>query len=377
MSLYLGLMSGTSADAVDAALVDFSGPEPELRASLATPIPAALKTAITSLYLPSSNEIDRLGALDSQLGHFFADCALHLLYQARVAPKEVYAIGSHGQTIRHRPRPQQSRPFSLQIADPNIIAEQTGITTIADFRRRDMACGGQGAPLAPGFHQAVFAKPGHHRAVLNIGGIANLTHLPANGSTTGFDTGPGNGLMDAWILHHQDLPYDRDGRWAASGKVNEPLLQRLLGHPFFGLPTPKSTGREEFSLSWLMSVASTEDIAVPADVQRTLLALTVTTIAEAVRHQCPSGTDIFLCGGGVHNSLLLNTLQQALPDHPLASTEALGVAPDWVEAMAFAWLAMRTLQGLSGNLPSVTNASRPAVLGGVYPGRLSAQSDLR
>lgn len=367
MSLYIGLMSGTSADAVDAALVDFSSPAPALIACLDTPLPPALKTAITSLYLPGDDEIDRAGVLDNQLGHFFANCALDLLAQAQIKPEQVRAIGSHGQTIRHRPK-LHPHAFSLQIADPNVIAEQTGITTVADFRRRDMACGGQGAPLAPGFHQAVFASPSRHRAVLNIGGIANLTDLPISGAATGFDTGPGNGLMDAWINLNRQLPYDQHGHWAGTGQVHQALLQTLLAHPYFAQPAPKSTGREEFSLSWLKPVV--ESLAIPAaeDVQRTLLALTVTSIAQAVTKQCPSGTEIFVCGGGVHNALLMAGLKSALPDFKLDTTEALGVAPDWVEAMAFAWLAMRTIEGLSGNLSAVTGARRDAVLGGIYPG---------
>lgn len=369
MSLYIGLLSGTSADAIDGALVEFAGDQLNVIATLATTIEAPLKAEILDLYQPGMNEIDRLGSLDRALGESFAQCATELMTLANVKPTQVTAIGSHGQTVRHRPRLSSNAPFTLQIGDPNTIAERTGVTTVADFRRRDLSIGGQGAPLTPAFHQAFFAQAGQDRAVLNLGGIANVTTLPAKGQVWGFDTGPSNGLMDSWIAQSLGKAYDQNGGWAASGTVRMDLLQQLLAHPFFDLPPPKSTGREEFTMGWVQEVLSGFSPLPGADVQATLLALTVQSISDCIQQHCAPATEVFACGGGVHNDVLMQKLKEALPGFELHSTEALGIPPDWVEAVAFAWLAMRTLGGMTGNLPTVTGAKREVPLGGIYPGR--------
>lgn len=366
MSLYIGLISGTSADAVNAALVQFSGDHIELRATSVTPIPPVLRRQILDLYSPGFDEIDRCGVLDRQLGKLFGDCALRLLASTNTPPGSVSAIGSHGQTVRHRPT--ASLPFTLQIADPNTIAQVTGIPTVADFRRRDIACGGEGAPLAPGLHHALFASSEETRAVLNIGGIANLTILPAAGAAIGFDTGPGNGLMDSWVHRHLGMDYDKGGAWASTGRVNDPLLKRLMAHAYFSQPPPKSTGREEFTLAWIDQILADFPKIAAADVQATLLQLTVDTITEAIGIYCPVSAKVYVCGGGIHNDFLIERLRARLTPRPLSSTAQLGLDPDWVEAVTFAWLAMRTRNNLFGNLKDVTGAQESAVLGCIYPG---------
>lgn len=358
-------MSGTSADAIDAALVDIEPDAIRVIHSIAAPIPPPLRAQILGLFDTGHDEIDRMGHLDRSLGELFAETVQQLLTKARVEASHICAIGSHGQTVRHRPRPPSGLPFTLQIGDPNTISENTGITTVADFRRRDVACGGQGAPLTPAFHQAVFAHPHEVRGVLNIGGIANLTVLAPGIATIGFDSGPGNGLMDAWIQHCQQQPYDRDGGWAATGAPNPELLARLSKHPYFALAAPKSTGREEFTLGWLRREIETFELA-EEDVQATLVELTALSISEQVRLYMPMPR-LYVCGGGAHNSYLLARIQAHLPNCELLTTEVLGIPPDDVEAAAFAWLAHQTIAGLTGSLPSVTGADRAAVLGGVYP----------
>jgi anhydro-N-acetylmuramic acid kinase len=369
---YLGLMSGTSADAIDAVLVNLPGAVQSITAQLighaSLPLPDALRHEIHQLARPGNNEIDRLGHLDRQLGKLFAEACLILLEQCRLTPKQVEAIGSHGQTIRHRPPLPQSPGFTLQIGDPNIIAQDTGITTVADFRRRDMAVGGQGAPLVPAFHKAVFHSTKINRVVVNIGGVANLTLLPTSGNTLGYDTGPGNSLMDTWIHRHQGLTYDAQGRWAGSGKVHHDLLQSLLDHEFFRLPPPKSTGREAFNSTWLEQIlAQQKNPIAPADVQATLLELTAETIAREINHVLGSTAgEVYVCGGGALNEQLMRTLQTKLEGIPIASTEAVGIHPQHVEAMAFAWLAQQTLERKRGNIPTVTGAYQEVILGGVY-----------
>jgi len=361
---YLGLMSGTSADAVDVALVDFGTPFLRLVGTHSTPLPFDLRTLIHALANPGDKEIDRMGELDRQLGEVFADSINQLLTKFQLKPQQIIAIGSHGQTIRHRPPGTLKYPFSLQIGDPNTIAERTGITTVADFRRRDIVAGGQGAPLVPAFHQAIFHNPNIDRAVVNIGGMANITWLPAKGATLGFDTGPGNVLMDAWILKSLGKTYDLNGDWAASGKVNQDLLQELLGHPFFSRQTPKSTGREEFHLDWLHNHIVSKNIAA-ADIQATLLALTAHSIAQEI-NKLSSYCDVFICGGGAYNLKLMDELAKLLPNTKLNSTAVLGIAPEWIEAMAFAWLARQTMMRQTGNLRTVTGAEREVILGGIY-----------
>ncbi|MEX1032495.1 MAG: anhydro-N-acetylmuramic acid kinase [Cellvibrionaceae bacterium] len=365
--LYIGLISGTSADCIDAVLVDFSQHPPRYLHQVAYPIEPEIKSRIYGLMVPGDNEVDRLGVLDRELGELFAGAVTQLLADSGVSATRVQAIGSHGQTIRHRPPGELSAPFTLQIADPNLIAETTGITTVADFRRRDMAAGGQGAPLVPAFHRAVFHSPNCDRVILNIGGIANLTFLPRQGEVLGFDTGPGNALMDGWISRHRNESYDPDGQWARSGKANEALLHALLAHPYFCQPAPKSTGREMFTMSWLLGVLDQIPALQPADVQATLLELTVKTISKDIlAWDSQSALEIYVCGGGAHNNLLMARLQALLKQYRVTTTDELGIPPDWVEAGAFAWLARQTLARQPGNLPSVTGAARNVILGSVY-----------
>jgi anhydro-N-acetylmuramic acid kinase len=362
---YLGLMSGTSADAVDVVLVDFANDKTHLVATHSLTLPANIRHQIHSLATPSDNEIDRSCTLDQQLGILFADCALQLLNKAHISPQQILALGSHGQTIRHRPPGSLENPFTLQIGDPNRIAELTGITTVADFRRRDMAAGGQGAPLVPAFHQAIFHCDTSDRCVVNIGGMANITWLPSKGKTLGFDTGPGNVLMDTWILKNLGKSYDANGDWAASGKADENLLMSLLAHPFFKQSPPKSTGRELFNLDWLNSHIDPNKLT-PVDIQATLLSLTAQTIAKDINQLSQSPCEVFVCGGGAYNLRLMQELAKLLPQATVASTAAFGIAPEWIEAMAFAWLARQTMNRQHGNLSAVTGAKHEVILGGIY-----------
>lgn len=363
--LFIGLMSGTSMDGIDAALVRCAGQRVELLASHCHPWPADLQAAIRSLAVQGHGSLARLGELDAAAGEVFADAVQRLLAAADLPAERVTAIGSHGQTLCHGP--EADHPYSLQIGDPNRIAERCGITTIADFRRRDLAAGGQGAPLVPAFHQALLHAAGEDRVVVNIGGIANATLLPGRtGATvTGFDSGPGNCLMDRWSTLQRQQPCDDGGQWAASGTVNRQLLSTLLADPYFQQAAPKSTGTEYFSLAWLERRLTAQ--LAPADVQATLSELTARTIADAVTRDLPTATRVLVCGGGVHNAELLRRLQAALPKAQVHSTAELGLDPDWVEAMAFAWLAAQTLAGNTGNLPSVTGARHAVVLGAIYP----------
>lgn len=354
-------------DAADAALLDFSQPDaPRILATHAEPIPDGLRTELMALAESGATSPAKLGELDQRLGHWFVDAALNLLEKATAKPGDVAAIGSHGQTVHHAAGGEY--PFSLQLGDPNLIAARTGIATVGHLRGADMAAGGQGAPLAPAFHNRVFRDPDENRAVLNLGGIANLTLLPAgHDNVTGFDTGPANALMDAWAAAHLGEPRDTGGRWAATGQVHRALLDRLLADPYFGTPPPKSTGREYFHLAWLHErlggLAETPD---PADVQRTLCELTAVSVADALNEHGPGNERVLLCGGGAHNPFLRQRLTERLAPRPVADTGDYGIDVDWVEAAAFAWLAMRTLNGLPGNLPSVTGAREAVVLGGVY-----------
>ena len=365
--LYIGLISGTSADGIDCALVDFSTPPLKLIHAYSYPLPESLRQEILALMVPTDNEIDRLGVADQLLGETLADAVLKLLQDSGYKKNQIQAIGSHGQTLRHRPPGELERAFTLQIGDPNIIAERTGITTVGDLRRRDMAAGGHGAPLAPIIHQHCFQPDVGERVIVNIGGIGNITHLKANGKVLGFDTGPGNCLMDAWITLHKQENFDRDGAWANSGKVQAELLQSLLMHPYFAEPSPKSTGREMFTLEWLQSVLSQHEPINPVDVQATLLHLTATSIANHIIDlKLPSGSDIYICGGGAHNPVLMEALNSLLQPFPIASTERLGLSPDWVEACAFALMAKKTMLKQSGNIASVTGAATEVILGGAY-----------
>lgn len=355
--LYIGLMSGTSADGIDAALVDLSHPQPKLIAHHSKKYTPELRKEILTLCQPGPDEINRLGKLDVTLGKQFATVVNEFLKKTAIKPQKIRAIGSHGQTVRHHP----SQRFTLQIADPNIIAAETGITTVADFRRRDLALGGQGAPLVPAFHQALFSSGHQDRVILNLGGMANVTLLTKDGQVKGFDTGPGNVLIDAWIEKNLQHQCDHYGKWAAQGKINEELLKNLLSDPFFKMLPPKSTGREYFNSAWLEKFL-TKDIS-PVDVQTTVTELTARSVVDAIPFQ--SG-EILLCGGGANNSFLVSRILANAKNFAVMSTEKWGVHPDWVEAMAFAWLAKQTLDGKAGNVPAVTGASVASVLGGIF-----------
>ena len=363
---YIGLMSGTSVDAIDAVLIDIDAPRRfELIAVHQHPFPRETRGRIQALMHAGADELDRAGALDIELGRLFAEAADRVRDKAGLRARDIRAIGSHGQTLRHTP--QGRFPCTLQIGNAAVIAEATGIDTVADFGARDIAAGGQGAPLVPAFHRWLFQKTGTHRAVINIGGIANLTYLPADPSqpVLGFDTGPGNTLLDRWIEKHRGQAYDPAGDWAVGGRVSTALLAVLLADPYFARRPPKSTGLDYFHLSWLESHLQRVGELAPQDVQATLVELSARSIAQALV-QLEQLDEAYLCGGGAHNDALVAALKHDIGSVPLATTEALGLAPDWVEAAAFAWLAHQTLEGLPGNLPSVTGARHPVILGGIY-----------
>lgn len=373
--LFVGLISGTSADGIDAALVRFSHgadgarDKVELVRGRTYAWDEALRARLVALGQGAdANSLDELGTLDVRIAEAFADATLRLLADAGVDAGEIVAIGSHGQTVRHRPegaRLDGRHPFTWQLGDGNLIAERTRIVTVADFRRRDVAAGGHGAPLLPALHAALLQHADEHRAVLNLGGIANFTLLPAEGTVRGFDTGPANCLLDAWCLRHTGRSFDADGAFAARGQLDAELLMRLLDEPWFMLPPPKSTGREHFHLDWLERRLDGDE--APADVQATLLELSAITIADALRAQQPDTARVLACGGGVHNPRLLERIAAQLPGVIVESTARHGVDPDFVEAMGFAWLARQTLAGLPGNLPGVTGARGPRVLGAIHP----------
>lgn len=379
--LFLGLISGTSADGIDAALVRFDDDTPHSPCTLLLGRTChwdmGLRGQLVALGQGADiASLDALGELDVQVAQAFADAALALLDEAGVDPRAVRAIGSHGQTVRHRPDGAAFDgrfPFTWQLGDGNVIAERTGIATVADFRRRDIAAGGHGAPLLPALHAALLRHPAEDRAVLNLGGIANLTLLPASGgpgsdpgqSVRGFDTGPANALLDAWCQRHTGVDYDAGGAFAAQGALDAALLARLLDEPWFALPPPKSTGREQFHLDWVQARLG-EAEGRPEDVQATLLELSARSIADALLATQPSTARLLVCGGGVHNPRLLARIAARLPGVRVESTAVHGVDPDFVEAMGFAWLARQTLAGRPGNLPSVSGARGPRVLGAVY-----------
>ncbi|MFC4765401.1 anhydro-N-acetylmuramic acid kinase [Dyella koreensis] len=364
-ALYIGLISGTSADGIDAALVRFEQNQPQLVAALTHPWPAALRTRILAVAQDETRlDLDAYGRLDVAIGQCFAEATQRLLEHSGTPASAVRAVGSHGQTLRHRPHGEH--PFTLQVGDPSVIAERCGIDVVADFRRADVAAGGQGAPLLPAVHAMLLSAAGKTRVVLNLGGIANITVLGADGRVFGFDTGPANGLMDAWCLRHRGEAFDRDGEFARSGTVDQSLLAALLADPYFALPPPKSTGREHFHLTWLDAHPRVATLA-PADVQATLLEFSARSVAEAIERVAPDAVDVLACGGGVHNGMLMRRLADLLAPRTVESTASFGVDPDYLEATAFAWLARQRLLGLPGNLPTVTGARGPRVLGAIYP----------
>ena len=366
MPYNIGVMSGTSLDGVDVAIVDFDNlGSCQLIAAKTFSFPVVIHAQLHALISQPQCHLQVLGDLDTALGRFIGQVIQQFLIEQKIGPELVSAIGSHGHTLFHSPN--NDTPFSLQIGNASVIAELTGITTIADFRQRDIAAGGQGAPLVPAFHAELFSAPNQPRAIVNIGGIANITLLDKNQPILGFDTGPGNGLLDAWISLHQQQAYDDKGDWAASGRCHQGFLSQMLTDPYFHEPIPKSTGREYFNLKWLEQQLENfgEDL-IAVDIQATLLELTAQTISLDIQRYCNTVEAVYICGGGVHNQRLIQSLQQLLSNKRVMSTEQLGLHPDWVEATAFAWLAHRTLNKQTSNLPSVTGACRAVILGAIY-----------
>jgi anhydro-N-acetylmuramic acid kinase len=359
--LYIGIMSGTSLDGIDVALVEFKADRPLLLASHYQPYPRPLKDELLELHQPGFDEIHRLQLASIALANAYAAATHALLNKEGIPPHHIQAIGCHGQTIRHRPE----QGYTVQLGNAALLAELTGIHVVSDFRSRDIAAGGQGAPLVPAFHDMMLRHPAIHRVILNLGGIANLTDLKPGRGTTGFDSGPGNLLLDSWIGKQLGRPYDENGEWAASGKAIPELLQRMLAEPYFSAPPPKSTGRDLFNLAWLE--ARLEGTESPADVQATLLALTCDSIALAIERFCAGAEELHLCGGGAHNSALASRLRLRLPHCQIVRSDELGIPADWMEAVAFAWLARQTMNLRPGNLPAATGASHPCVLGAIYP----------
>ncbi|MFO7857425.1 MAG: anhydro-N-acetylmuramic acid kinase [Ectothiorhodospiraceae bacterium] len=361
--LHIGLMTGTSMDAVDAVALDAASVH--VVACHSVPLPPELRGEL--LAVDADTPLAQVMALDARMADVLASAVSELVSTAGLDPTAIRAVGSHGQTVWHAP--DAAPPGTLQLGDPNRLAQQTGFTVVADFRRRDIAAGGQGAPLAPAFHQAFFADPAEDRVVVNIGGMANITCLPARSQpdrVTGFDTGPGNALMDDWCRRHRGTAYDADGAWAAGGTVADRLLDELLDAPYFQRTPPKSTGRDAFNLDWLeaFGVAAYD----PGDVQATLAELTARTIADGVRASLPGARRILVCGGGARNSHLMGRLRVALPNCSVTATDGAGIPCQWVEAAGFAWLAAATLAGRPGNVPAVTGARTPVPLGGIYRG---------
>ena len=368
-SLFIGLMSGTSLDGVDVALVDFKTQHPQVIATHFLAYSAELRTQILALQHPTANELEVTCQISNQLARLYAEAVNALLEINQISAESITAIGCHGQTIRHRPE----LGFTLQIGNNALLAELTNITVVGDFRSRDIAAGGQGAPLVPAFHQAIFAHPQKNRMIVNIGGIANITFLAKtgegcdSGKVLGFDSGPGNMLIDAWTKLRHGKNYDANGAWAATGVVLDSLLFDMLAEPYFALPPPKSTGRDLFNDNWLK-----QHLLYPhlrsQDVARTLVELTAQTIVDAILKTCHTVDEVYLCGGGAHNALLVECLKTKLASNiSLANTDTLGVGVDWLEAVAFAWLAQQTLAGKTSNLPEVTGAAGARILGAIYP----------
>jgi anhydro-N-acetylmuramic acid kinase len=366
-ALYIGLMSGTSMDGVDCALVDCSGHTPRVIDFNTTEFAPELKQHLLRLTTNQGVDLRALGSADIDIARFFAQAVNSLLAAHKLTPADVVAIGSHGQTIWHEP-PQRAaqHPFTLQIGDPNTLAEQTGITVVADFRRKDMAAGGQGAPLVPALHRELFNSDKTDRIVLNLGGIANITLLPKNGSAClGLDTGPASVLMDAWIKRHRDQDYDDNGAWAATGRVNTALLNALLDEPYFRMPAPKSTGREFLNIAWLDQKLTKTTTISPVDIQATLLEFTAQTVSSEIKKLLSSG-EVVACGGGARNAALLKRLQEVLPGFALRTSTELGIHADCVESVAFAWMAKKTLQREPVDFSAFTGARHPVIAGGIY-----------
>lgn len=359
--LYVGLMSGTSLDGIDAVLADFGTQSPKLVAAHYLPYPCELRERLLALQAKGTDELHHAALIGIEISRLYHRTVEVMLGQAGIRARSVRAIGCHGQTVRHNP----GDGYTLQLGNPALLAELSGICVVADFRSRDIAAGGQGAPLVPAFHDVVFRSSRIHRTVLNVGGIANITDLNPSSTTTGFDTGPGNTLLDAWARRHTGRTFDEGGAWASSGQVIQQLLDALLGHPYFALPPPKSCGNEQFNLDWLESHLAKGYAS--EDVQATLLELTASSVASAIKCWCGNPAELAVCGGGAHNTALLKRLAAHLPQVLVLNSNALGIGVDWVEAMAFAWLARQALLGLPGNLPAVTGSRGARILGAIYP----------
>ncbi|MFN9281467.1 MAG: anhydro-N-acetylmuramic acid kinase [Betaproteobacteria bacterium] len=379
MALFVGLMSGTSLDGVDGVLADWSGPQPQVLAHAHEAFGPNARLELLALNTAGHNELHRAALAANEISRRYAEVVQRLLQTTGLTAKDVSAIGAHGQTVRHQPQAFDGTGYTWQLINGALLAELTGIGTVCDLRSRDVAAGGQGAPLVPAFHASLFGCPGQHVAVLNIGGIANLTLLPADGRITGFDCGPGNALMDGWCERHTGQAFDEGGRWAATGRIDVALLQRLLEEPFFAKAPPKSTGRDLLHLPWLEQALRSEHAErvgqaglpsawAPQDVQATLAELTACCAATDLRRHAPLTTRLLVCGGGAFNQHLMERLAQCLPGVTVSTTDRHGVPPDQVEALAFAWLARAYVAGLPGNLPAVTGARGPRVLGAWYPG---------
>lgn len=353
-------MSGTSLDGIDAAMIAFDAAHPTglLIDKQFHHYPAALRQQILDIHDTGIDELHRAALIANELADRYAETVNSLIASSQIRPT---AIACHGQTVRHRPE----AGYTIQLINAARLAEQTLTTVIADFRSRDIAAGGQGAPLVPAFHAAAFRHPQRHRVIVNIGGIANLTNIPPAGNILGFDCGPGNALLDAWCQLHTGQAFDRNGDWGAQGKIIQELLEKYLEHPYFTLAAPKSAGREQFNLAWVTGKLQGNE--APQDVQATLLQLTALGIADAIKHYCTGATEIYVCGGGAHNSALLSALRSLMPAFRIDLTDTLGIQADWLEAHAFAWLGWQTLQGKAGNLPDATGARHPCILGAIYP----------
>ena len=358
---FVGLMSGTSLDGVDAVLGENTGREWRFPHAAHLPYPQDVRRDALALHDTGTDELRRAALLANRLASLYAKTVQALLAKASLEAPAITAVGCHGQTIRHAPR----AGYTTQLNNPALLAELTGMTVVADFRSRDIAAGGEGAPLVPAFHDALFRRGDRHRVIVNLGGIANLTDLAPDRPTTGFDCGPANILLDAWIQRHRQQAFDLDGRWARQGRSLPALLERLMRHEFLRLPPPKSCGRKEFDLAWLEQHLDGSERA--EDVQATLLAFTVNTVVDAVSHHCGGASELFVCGGGARNVALLEELSRRLNGIRVASTDELGLPAEHVEAAAFAWLACRCLDGEPGNLPTVTGARGPRILGAIYP----------
>ncbi|MDR4516714.1 MAG: anhydro-N-acetylmuramic acid kinase [Nitrosomonas sp.] len=356
-------MSGTSLDGIDAVLVDFKPQPPSIHKTFFLAFDAVFKSELLALHDAGHDELNKAALASIQLAQLYAQAVNSLLIDCAIIPKDVIAIGCHGQTVRHHP--ENDKHYSIQLVNAALLVELTGITVVTDFRSRDLAAGGQGAPLVPAFHKAMFMDSSHHRVIVNIGGIANLTNLDPGNIVSGFDCGPGNILMDAWCLQHTEQPFDNNGQWSATGQIIPALLDKFLSNDFFSCPPPKSTGRDLFSSEWLRSHLQGNES--PEDVQATLMQLTVLSIANSIQEYYPTSTEVYLCGGGAHNLQIVQHLKSVLSNKKVSITDELGVAVDWVEAFAFAWLARQTILRQPGNITSVTGARGDRILGAIYP----------